>query len=250
MPRCVATAPGSGYGPQVELHASTNNDFEKPGNAADREHPEHDAATIVKMKDERAVAGGAAWEQKRSEIVRAAASLFDSQGYAQTTVDQIARAANLQKASLYHYCDSKADLLVQIHDDFMELLFTKLRRTQSTNATPEEKLRGVIHDIVSLMATHHAYVRSLFEHYRETPEAERRRITKLRREYEDAVIQLVEEGLEDGSLNAQVSPYYSAMTLFGAVNWSYQWFPRAGGDIDAVAEAISQVVFTGLRRPT
>jgi AcrR family transcriptional regulator len=197
-------------------------------------------------KEQRAAAGGPAWEGRRSEIIRIAAELFDRQGYAQTSVDQIARAANLQKASLYHYCDSKADLLVQVHNDFMDLLFRKLRDIEVRGEAPEIQLRSVVLDIVSLMSTHRAYVRTLFEHYREAPEKDRRRIAMLRRKYEDTVMNIVEKGIADGSLR-DIDPHYVTMTIFGAANWTYQWYGRSGGDVARVSDAICAVLFEGLR---
>ncbi|WP_168588576.1 TetR/AcrR family transcriptional regulator [Saccharopolyspora sp. ASAGF58] len=179
--------------------------------------------------------------------MRVTASLFDSQGYEQTNVDQIAHAANLKKESLYHYCDSKSDLLVQSHSDFMDLLFPKLRRARSSDLSAEGKLRTVINDIVSLMTTHHPYVRSLFERYRETPLEDRRRITARWREYEEAVVELVKDGIADGTLRA-ASPYFAAMTIFGAANWSYQWFDRSGTDVKQVADAFADSLFVGLQR--
>lgn len=53
-------------------------------------------------------------EQRPDEILDAALDLFVTQGFHRTTVEQIARAAQLSKGAVYLYFPSKPDLLVAL----------------------------------------------------------------------------------------------------------------------------------------
>ncbi len=53
-------------------------------------------------------------ESRRKVILDAAMALFDRQGYASTTIDEVAAAAGISKGSVYNYFESKQDLFTQL----------------------------------------------------------------------------------------------------------------------------------------
>lgn len=55
-------------------------------------------------------------EDARARILHAALNLFAERSYAQTTMAEIARAAGMAKGSVYHYFNSKEELLLQLFD--------------------------------------------------------------------------------------------------------------------------------------
>ncbi|MDP6637463.1 MAG: TetR/AcrR family transcriptional regulator [Phycisphaerae bacterium] len=52
--------------------------------------------------------------RRRSDIIGAAARVFDANGYAATTMDAVATEAKVAKGSLYNYFPSKHSLFVQV----------------------------------------------------------------------------------------------------------------------------------------
>lgn len=50
-------------------------------------------------------------DEKRAQILCAAADLFTNQGYANTSLEQVAEAANVSKQTIYNHFHGKADLL-------------------------------------------------------------------------------------------------------------------------------------------
>jgi AcrR family transcriptional regulator len=178
-----------------------------------------------------------AWKVRRREIVTEAARLFDEHGYAQTSVYAIADAAELQKASLYHYFQSKTDLLVQIHDDYIDILSAKLDSVGRGEVPPDERLRAVVYQIVELMKTNRHFVRVFFEYSRELPAAAQRKVLERRREYRETVIEIIADGIREGIFR-DVEPYYATMAVFGMTNWVYQWYESGPGtDPERIADA-------------
>ena len=50
-------------------------------------------------------------DQKRQQILTAAADLFTTQGYANTSLEQVAEAAKVSKQTIYSHFDGKSDVL-------------------------------------------------------------------------------------------------------------------------------------------
>jgi AcrR family transcriptional regulator len=58
----------------------------------------------------------AVFQVRKETILDCARHLFATKGYAETTVDDIAQACAMQKASLYHYFNSKQQILQEMMD--------------------------------------------------------------------------------------------------------------------------------------
>tara|TARA_B100001123_G_scaffold390205_1_gene467583 strand:- start:635 stop:1228 length:594 start_codon:yes stop_codon:yes gene_type:complete len=55
-------------------------------------------------------------EDKKSQILDAAFSMFVEKGYSETTMDDIVNASNMSKGAIYHYYNSKKDLFLSLID--------------------------------------------------------------------------------------------------------------------------------------
>jgi AcrR family transcriptional regulator len=106
-------------------------------------------------------------EERRHQIVAAAAGLFDTHGYGNTSMEDVAFRVSIAKPTLYHYFRSKEEILRSIHEEFIQILIDKYMERISSGLDPENLLLGAMKDIFSLMVTHRGYVRVFFEHQRE-----------------------------------------------------------------------------------
>src|ERR1700722_15248389 len=79
----------------------------------------------------------------KERILKIAAELFYHNGFAATSVREIAEAAGVGQSSLYHYLQSKEQILVQLHVAFIERLLSDLQSAASTDAPPADQLREV-----------------------------------------------------------------------------------------------------------
>jgi AcrR family transcriptional regulator len=188
-------------------------------------------------------------EQRRDQVVAAAAELFDSTGYARVTMGDIAQQVGIAKPTLYHYFDSKDDILLAIHEEFIDLLISRHEQRRLGDLPPEELLLEAMGDILELMETHRGHVRVFFEHHRELPSEARAAIRTKRDSYEAAVQGLFGEAAQAGSFVAQ-DPRLSALAMFGMCNWAYQWY-RPGGTLTPrqVAERFWRLLVCGLGEP-
>lgn len=90
-----------------------------------------------------------------AEIYTVATKLFSEKGYASTSLQDIADAMGLSRPALYHYVDSKEDILARLVEEFTE---SKVHEHAAilSDATldPLEKLRQVVTSTVSTVAEH------------------------------------------------------------------------------------------------
>jgi len=80
----------------------------------------------------------------RAAIQAEALRLFSEQGYAATTVEQIAGAAEVSESTFFRYFGTKEDVV--LHDRFDPLLFAAFR-AQPAAQTPVQALRGAMHAV-------------------------------------------------------------------------------------------------------
>lgn len=90
-------------------------------------------------------------EATRKRVLDAARDLFESQGYVETTVRAIARAAGVSVGSVFTSFASKGDILSQVMQERLEGLYAELDRViPHLRASTADRLR-------SMFAIHYAY---------------------------------------------------------------------------------------------
>jgi AcrR family transcriptional regulator len=188
-------------------------------------------------------------ERRRHAVLRHAAELFDARGYHRTQMSEIAAASGIRKTTLYHYFRSKDEILYSIHDEFIELLIASQEDEARTRLAPADQLLGVIADILKLMETHRGYVRVFFEHWRDLPPDARASIKGRRDHYERLVLEILRNGVSDGSFR-DLDSRLAAMAIFGSCNWAYQWYdPNGPLQVDDIARAFYDQILNGIASP-
>lgn len=77
---------------------------------------------------------------KRRDIAQKTIPLFLKQGIRETTISQIAEHAGIGKGTIYHYFDSREDIIFEIYDAFNEDFYRYVEARLSTTTTVKEKL--------------------------------------------------------------------------------------------------------------
>lgn len=183
---------------------------------------------------------------RREEVIREAAALFDRRGYHLASMEDIAEAVGVRKPTLYHYFNSKDEILFWIHEEFIDQLIERQERRATQSLPAEQLVLEVMSDILELMETHRGHVRVFFEHHRELPAAEHAAIAAKRATYEAAVAAAIQRGIEDGRFRP-VDVKLATLALFGMCNWAYQWY-RSEGPLRSreIAYAFWDVFINGL----
>jgi AcrR family transcriptional regulator len=83
-------------------------------------------------------------KNKKTIIIKAAQELFAQFGFVKTTVDEIARAARMGKATLYHYFRSKEDVFKEVIEKESKILNEKVKEAIDNEETSQKKLRAFV----------------------------------------------------------------------------------------------------------
>ena len=186
--------------------------------------------------------------QRRTDIMRAAAKLFDKVGYHGVNMETIAEAAGLKKPTLYHYVRSKDEILFRIHEAMIEALRSKIAERRAAGLGPEAMLQGVCTDIFEQIQDFPGYVRAFFEHMRELDGERRTKIRAERNAYLAEVIAVIEKGVAKRLFIAP-NPRLTALAMLGICNWGYQWYrPKHDGPPGEIAAKCWAIFRNGLVR--
>ena len=91
---------------------------------------------------------------RRGLILSTATELFSKSGYVKTSLEDIASAVGMGKASLYYYFPSKEELFLQALEEAAEEFFRHLRRNIARQSSFEDKLREFLHLPVRYILNH------------------------------------------------------------------------------------------------
>jgi TetR/AcrR family transcriptional regulator, cholesterol catabolism regulator len=180
----------------------------------------------------------------QNRVIAEALKLFQKQGYVATSIREIADAAGLAKATVYHHYATKADILYEIHSIFIETLEEGMEQIEGSGEPAVERLRMIIHELWRVMITHRPHVQVFFEDWRYLDGAHLKALRKRRDGYYRFVRGTVAESLD--AKGASVSKEHVdvlTLAIFGMCNWGYQWFdPKGTLKADEIAEDYADLV--------
>lgn len=187
----------------------------------------------------------AAGAGRRAEILRVAERLFASNGYAATSMEDVADVVGVTKPAIYHYFRSKEDLLLEIRQSIIDGALELVDGVLEAEGRPSQKLADIlVAHTETVLKRRRANKIFYEEHGRLAPERERA-IRRAERRYEKVLRQLYQEGVAAGELR-DVDPGIAVATLLGACNWSYRWFkPRGRLKAGQLAEVIVDLLLEG-----
>ncbi len=148
----------------------------------------------IRLQDDAKTPRARRRDRQRDVILRAAARLFRDRGFAETGMRDIADAADLSPANLYHYFDGKHDLLFYCQDRALDRMLEAMASARRRAPSATERLRLVLTAHVRTLlddiegATAHLQMESL-------PPSLRSAIVKKRDRYERALRRLIAEGV-------------------------------------------------------
>ncbi len=183
----------------------------------------------------------------REGIIEAAARIFSEKGFHATSMQDIADAVDLQKASLYYHFSSKQEILADILDRALDLINNRLELVLSQSLSPDEKLRQAMVSYLETIAENQNLsavllleLRSLAPELKELHASRREKFERLWRD-------LIIEGTQQGVFT-EVDPSLTGRAILGVMNWTVTWYRRDGArSAEEIAELFADLLLDGLR---
>ncbi len=183
----------------------------------------------------------------RQEILRAAARLFQQQGYDATSMNDVAAALKLSKGGLYHHFQSKDEILFDLMNHAMDITEERVINPVKAIADPEERLRMLIrrHIAVVLSERDREITVMLHENHPLSPTL-RKRINARKKDYVHFLENLIAEVQRARGSKGAVSARAAAFAVLGMINWIYQWYSPDGSlQEESLAQQYTEILFQG-----
>jgi AcrR family transcriptional regulator len=181
------------------------------------------------------------------EIINVSADLFRSQGYAETSIEEIANAVGILKGSVYHYIHTKEDLLFAIIDEIYARTDAKSQAVQASDGGVVEQLELFIDLHMEDTADLAAKVAVFTTEYRSLPEDRRRQVQQHRDDYEGLLHSIIRQGQSQGVFVADLDARLAAIGILQMLNGTYQWYrPDGPRSMDEITREFMRIIFRGL----
>ena len=189
----------------------------------------------------------ARFDEKLVHLLSCSARAFAELGYEKASIRQVAQAAGLSLAGLYHYVKCKEELLFLIQYQTFGVLVEGLESRLDESASPESQLdemvRGHVHYLVAHMPELKVCTTELDslqgEYYQQ--------VLSRRQRYFDLTRQILIRLGEQGG-GARVEPNLAALNLFGMLNWIVMWFDPRRNDPAELSESLVALFLDGYRK--
>ena len=178
-------------------------------------------------------------------IVDIAVQVFLRRGYDGASLDQVAEAAGITKASIYYHADGKEALLARGAGRALDALFAVLEEPAANEGREIDRLRYVVKRTVEITVKRLPEV-ALLLRVRGNTETERW-ILEQRRRFDRLVAKIVNDAQSKGQLRADIEAGLITRLVFGMLNSLTEWYRPGGGlSVDDVVAAATRIAFDGL----
>jgi TetR/AcrR family transcriptional regulator, cholesterol catabolism regulator len=164
----------------------------------------------------------------REAICDCAVKLFGQQGYSGTSMRDIASAVGVLPGSLYAHIQSKETLLAEIVDDGIRSFIDRVSPFVSGSTATIDRLKSMIVAHVEVVAANPERSLVVFHQWRYLGPENLPMAIEKRRQYERCYIDVVKEGMSDGSFKPELNSRIAVLTILGALNWTPEWFSPDG----------------------
>jgi AcrR family transcriptional regulator len=180
-------------------------------------------------------------QRRREELIGIACGIFAERGFDGATLQDIADQFGVLKGSLFHYINSKDDLLFEIIEGVYLGAEEKIWSIAREEGSAVGRLRRLVVAYV-LYITEHQPAVTVWLHDANALDPARQRMI---REYEDRgrrrLIDLIAEAQQEGGIRADADPPIVALALLGAMNWVHRWFRPGGLSAQEIGEEFSRL---------
>lgn len=193
------------------------------------------------------------YESRRKETLAAALKLFSQKGYHQTSMSEIAKAAEFSIGSLYNFFKNKEELYLTLFNEEIEEIAGLVNQEMGKVLTPREKLNALVHTLFNYFENRweafHVFALSQqeFEH---SLQANLGNVIRLRHlQFLQTVSAIIKQGSEKGIFKPLPAEAMS-LALIGLINGSIiLWIEsNRAYSLKERAPEILEIFYTGVEK--
>jgi len=192
---------------------------------------------------------GAAVEDKRALIRRAAVRAFAKKGYHACRVSDIAAEAGVAYGLVYHYFGSKEAVLESVFRETWQAMLDAIRAVEELGEPAPEQVRKVAAIVLRTWRDDPDLVRVLVREVTRSPQLQNE-IGEIVLAFEE-LERIIDRGKAEGSFRADLDSRLAATMVYGALEeiltgWVMGQLPDADEDVAAAERAVAATFARGL----
>lgn len=161
-------------------------------------------------------------------LLSVATSLFARNGFDRTSVQEIVEAAGVTKGAMYHYFDSKDELLHEIYARLLRVQIERLERFAGDESPVATRVHSAAADVVVTTIDNLDDATIFFRSMHQLSADKQRTVRAQRRRYHERFRELIEEGQQAGEFRTDTPADLVVDYYFGSVHHLSLWYHRDG----------------------
>jgi TetR/AcrR family transcriptional regulator, fatty acid metabolism regulator protein len=188
---------------------------------------------------------------RRRQILDAAVRVFARQGFHTCRVSDIADEAGVAYGLVYHYFQSKEQVLDTLFLERWDVLLEAIAHVDNRRGAARDKLHAVAGFIVDSYRHDPELMKVIIvEVTRAANSFGARHLPKIREAY-DLIADIVRSAQADGSFRTDIAPQFAAMAFYGAIEqvltgWIFGLLDQADEDFEEAKRFIVDTICGGL----
>jgi len=191
-------------------------------------------------------------EDKRRQLLDAAVRVFARKGFHASRVGDIAEEAGAAHGLLYHYFNSKDEVLEAVFHENWSLLQQRIASVEETDEPATDQLRHITAIVLRTWLHLPDVVTVVVREFGRSPELAER-IGDLAQPIE-VIERTIERGIARGEFRSDTDPRIAATAVYGSIDevltgWVLGRLPSREEDVAKAEKTLLEVSLTGLQQP-
>ena len=186
-------------------------------------------------------------DQKRDNILAAAARVFANEGFDRASMSMLARDCGISKANIYHYYDSKDAILYDILETYLSALRDRICGIDLGGLTPQDKVHRVIREILMAYQGADDEHRVQINGVAMLPPEQQKVLRGYQRDMVVFLGDVLREAAPEVFAGDAAKLRGAVMSVYGMLNWYYMWQSGAGTQArEDYARLVSDLTLKGV----
>jgi TetR/AcrR family transcriptional regulator, cholesterol catabolism regulator len=170
-------------------------------------------------------------------ILEAALELFAKRGYHATSMRDIASAASVYPAGIYHWYENKEAILLRLQNDFLDDLSTEVIAAVEKQERPDARVAAAVWEHVVFHGNHQMAAFVTDSEIRSLTPDPRRELVDKRDAYQEMFVALIQEGVDQEvfrTADVRVATYAILLQCTGVALWFQASGKRTLAEVAAI----------------
>jgi AcrR family transcriptional regulator len=192
----------------------------------------------------------ARYGEKRDKIISAAGPVLEKFGLQGTTIGAIAKAADVDRATVYYYFPDKFALFRAAIREGLTEMFQALDAVAEAEDAASDRLRRAIRIVMDVYERHYPYLYIYFQGGASSEILDQSVSAETMHSgvrYEELLLSIIQHGIDSGEFVEVLPPKITVNLIVGMLNWTYVWFrPKGQLTGQQIADGMTETILAGM----